>query len=238
MDIIVDSQKLNQPAEDIFLQLHHTIDNTKSCYQVALLEVSFNIGYYNVSQEMGNNAFQYFNGSTTKYMKIVDGLYNVDSYFSEIKRKISGVGDKPDNINYETVDQNGRIILSVSGGYAFHIIGSNQDMLGFSKPTEIKGRIESDRPVSFFKFKNLYIHVDQINRERNYLNNQYNNLLKVIPVTSNNFGESVVHRFEVPRYLRLINGYIHQLHLTITDENNQLINFNDQPITYQLHISS
>lgn len=237
MDLFINSQSLKQPAENITLYLDNLIDNTKGCYKIALMEVSFCVGYYNISEKIGNNAFQYFNGSTTKYMKIVDGLYNVDLYFSEIKRKISADKDKPENINFETIDQTGKIILSVSDGYAFHIIGSNQDLLGFSKPTEIKGRIESDRSVNFSKFKNLFINLEQINRERNYLNNHYSNVLKVIPVTANNFGESVVHRFEVPTYHGLINTHIHQLHLSITNEDNQLVNFNDQPITYHLHIS-
>jgi hypothetical protein len=237
MNIFVDSQKLKQPAEDITLPLDNIIDNSKGCYQIALTEVSFYVGYYNISEKMGNNKFQYDNGGTIRNGTVDDGLYDVDTYFTEIKRKMSALGDKPDNVNFETRNQNAKIIITVSGGYTFDIIPSNQELLGFSSPKVIEKREVSDKAVNFLKFKNLYIHLDQINVEGNYFNSQYSDVLKVIPVTTNTFGESVLHRFKVPTYLKLNNIYINKMRMTITDEKNRIINFNNQPITYQLHIS-
>jgi hypothetical protein len=48
MKVVIDSQKLNQPGENIKVDLQQVLDNTCDKYSVTPVEISYYVGYYNL----------------------------------------------------------------------------------------------------------------------------------------------------------------------------------------------
>jgi hypothetical protein len=48
MKVVIDSQKLNQPGENIKVDLQQVLDNTCDKYSVTPIEISYYVGYFNL----------------------------------------------------------------------------------------------------------------------------------------------------------------------------------------------
>ena len=84
MKVVIDSQKLNQPGENIKVDLQQVLDNTCDKYSVTPVEISYYVGYFNLSSS--NNLYRYSTGTATFNNALPDGLYSVSSYFDAIKK--------------------------------------------------------------------------------------------------------------------------------------------------------
>jgi hypothetical protein len=217
MNIFIDSQRLNQPGENIKVDLQHVIDNTCDKYCVTPIEISYYAGYFNINET--NSAYRYSNGVSTFNATIAEGLYSVDTYFQAIKSAIL----IPDNINYSLNVNNGTVTISVVAPYTFSIIQANRELLGFDSLQTITSSATSDNPINFLPNKMLYFHLKQIKNKNNYFNGNNSDILARLPLTSANFGTLVQYRFDRPYSIVLDNSTITSLELTITDENNNII---------------
>ena len=224
-------------GEDCTITFQDVIDNRACNYYIALKEIWYVIGYYNISSKLGNNLAEYSNGAVTKTVKLPDGLYTIDSYFSEIhdQMKSKSDKDKPANIKLQKWAFNGKIVIRVSEKYTFNITSSNKELLGFNDTDTITLAGTSDKPINFNPFVNLYIHVQEINRTKNYVNGQYSDVIKCLPLTKSSFGETVSNTTS-SLYIPLLNTTINSLHITVTDIDNKIINFHGMPISYVFDI--
>lgn len=228
MNIFIDSQKLNQPGENIKVDLQHVIDNTCDKYCVTPIEISYYVGYFNITAS--NNGYRFFNGVTTFNGSINEGLYSLSTYFDAIKSAI------PTNLDYTFNNNNGKITITVTPPYTFSIIDENKDLLGFNSLQTITASATSDKSVDFFPNKMLYFHLKQIKNKNNYFNGNNSDILARLPITSNSFGELIQYKFERPYSIVLDNSTIANLELTITDEDNNIIDFHGLPVFYSLQI--
>jgi hypothetical protein len=231
MKVIIDSQKLNQPGENIKVDLQHVLDNTIDKYTITPVEISYYVGYYNLTST--NNSYRYSNGTTTFNNALPEGLYSISSYFDAIKKSIPN----PANINYVVNNYNGTITIQVTSPYTFSIIQSNLDLLGFNSTQTISTSANSDNPINFFPRKMIYVHLKQIKNNFNYYNGNKSDILARVPITTDIFGTLVQHKFDRPYVTILDNMTINNLELTITDENDDIIDFHGMPVFYTLEIN-
>ena len=222
-------------GEDYTINFQDVIDNRTCNYHIALKEISYVVGYYNISSKLGNNLAEYSNGTVTKTVKLPDGFYTIDTYFAEIHDQMKIKGDNPVYIKLQKWTFNGKIVIRVSEKYTFNITSSNKELLGFNDTDKITLAGTSDKPMNFTPFTNLYVHVQEINRTKNYVNGQYSDVIKSLPVTNSSFGETVSNTTS-SLYIPLLNTTINSLHITITDIDNKIINFNGMPISYVFDI--
>lgn len=237
MKVIIDSRQLQQKGENIKVDLQDTLDNRNDEYIITPRDIYYYVGYYNISATLNNNQFRYFNGSSTHNMSIPDGLYSLSSYFDIIKRRMTYIGDNASNINYNFNTYNGTVTIQVTPPYTFSIIEPNMNLLGFISTQIITDIATSNNPVCFTPYKMLYVHLKQLKNNFNYYNGMKSDILAKIPVTNDNFGTLVRCKFDLPYITILDNTTINSLELTITDENNNIVDFHGMPVVYTLEIS-
>jgi hypothetical protein len=225
-------------GEDYTIDFKDIIDNRDCNYHIALKEITYVVGYFNISRSIGNNLAEYFNGTTRKTVVLPDGYYNVDTYFSEIFDQMKIKGDKPVNLKYQKWTFNGKVVIRVLDKYTFNITSSNKNLLGFNNPVNITLVGTSDKPVNFAPFSNLCIHVQEINKTKNYVKGQYSDVISYLPLTKSAFGETVSSVFGEPLYIPLQKTTISSLHITVTDINNNIVSFNGMPISYLFDIKN
>src|SRR5882757_8325320 len=230
MKIIIDSQQNGQSGENQKIDLNYTINNQNDKYIIYPRDISYYVGYYNITTALGNNTVTYYNGTSTVNLTLSDGLYSLASYFNAIGEN--------NNISYNYQDYNGKVKISVTSPYTFSITNSNKNLLGFSLTQVINLSAVSDTSVNFLPYKMLYIHLKQINSSNNYFNGTPNDILARVPVTTDSFGTLVQYRFELPYASCLINTTISKLDISITDENGNIISFNGMPVFYTLEVDS
>lgn len=236
MKVIIDSQQLNQKGENMKIDLQDIIDNSNDNYIISPVNISYYVGYYNISSELVNNSVTYFNGTTTKSVFLPDGLYTLQSYFDYFKKLITANGDNSSNINYIYNNYNGTVTIQVTSPYIFSILNSNMKLLGFDMIQTITNSATSNNPVNFLPNKMLYIHLKQLKNNRNYFNGNKSDILAKVPITNDEFGTLVHYKFDLPYIIQLDNLTINSLELTITDENNNIIDFHNMPIFYTFEI--
>ncbi len=236
MKIIIDSQQLKQNGENIKVDLQDVLDNRNDEYVITPRDISYYVGYYNISTTFNNNQFRYSNGTATHNMSLPDGLYSLSSYFDAIKTRITYNVDNASNINYNFNSYNGKVTIQVTPPYTFSIIGPNMNLLGFISTQIITGVATSNNPISFTPYKMLYFHLKQLKNNSNYYNGMKSDILAKIPVTNDNFGDLVQCKFDLPFINVLDNTTINCLELTITDENNNIVDFHNMPVVYTLEI--
>ncbi len=236
MKVIINSQQLNQKGENIKVRLQDVLDNRNDEYIITPRDISYYVGYYNVSSDLKNNQFRYSNGTATFNKSLQDGLYSLSSYFDTIKTLITNSGDNSTNINYAFNSFNGKVAIQVKSPYTFSIIQSNMKLLGFNSAQIINSTATSNNPIDFLSLKMLYVHLNCLKNNDNYYNGNRSNILARIPVTNDNFGTLVQHKFDFP-YVNIIdNTTINTLELTITDENGNIVDFHGMPVFYTLEI--
>ena len=72
---------------------------------------------------------------------------------------------------------------------------------------------------------------------RNYFNGIKTDILAKVLATNDEFGTLVQCKVDSPYFILLENTTINSLELSITDENNKIIDFHGMPINYTLEIS-
>ena len=110
-------------------------------------------------------------------------------------------------------------------------------MLGFKDTIVITKNAISKRAVSFLPHKMLYVHLKQIKNNHNYFNGIKTDILAKVPATNDEFGTLVQYKVDSPYFIPLENTTINSLELSITDENNKIIDFHVMPFYYTLEIS-
>ncbi len=236
MKLIIDSQQLNQSGENIKIDLQSVIDNRSDEYVILLREISYYVGYFNISDDLGNNRVTYSNGSRTNNVFLPDGLYTLQNYFNVINMFINNSGDNEANIKYNYNDYEGRVIIYVTPPYTFSILHHQINLLGFDTTQIITNYAIAEHPVNFTSHKMLYIHLKQLKNSDIYFNGKKSDILAKVPVTNDKFGTLVTHKFDKLYTMELDNTSINSLELTITDENNSVIDFHNMPVFYVLEI--
>ena len=202
------------------INLQQPINNKCANKRIGLKSFTYTMGWYNLVEEY----FQIGEIPT----KITNGYYSFQQIANIFRFK---------NISLTVNETNGIASLitpnelKISKGLRL-VLGFGRNKRKFAENKTHYG----ERPVDFAIYKNLYVHLLQLNTSNNYFNGSPSTILSTVPVENKNFGDIVSVRFEHPEYKQLAHGDISELSIIVCDENGQNIDNNKLPINCVLEI--
>ena len=108
-------------------------------------------------------------------------------------------------------------------------------MLGFRDRGWAKGIYIGKQSIDLAPYKQLYVHLEQVNTSSNYFNGVPSTVIGVMPVVNKQFGDIVYTRF-YPEYRCLSNGTITELTIKVRDEHGNKIDNHGLPMSCVLEI--
>lgn len=194
---------------DKTINLQQYIDNRDGCKRVGLKSLTYTLGWYNLEYA----TVQVVNG---QLYKVPSGYYSFDQLSEWLESA---------RITLHVDETNG--IATLTSQSNIKISTQLKNVLGLTKKTLNAGEIYvGEQPIDFAVYKNLYVHLEQLNTAGNYFNGVSSTILAVVPVENKSFGDITTVRFEHADYKLLKNGTIDELKLTIRDEDGKKINNN------------
>ena len=203
------------------------IDNRRGGLKIGLRSITYTVGWFNVgeNQEISN---------LTSTKEVPPGLYGVKDLQTIIHEFTNAVLDinRANGLVSLTIPENEEIRLT---DQLLILLGLDDGLNGRALTA---GEYISDRPVNFTNIRNLYVHLDQVNSNSNFINGAPSNLLTTVGVSDKNFERfGDIHTFRIisPEFKRLQNGTISELKISILDEYSKVIETN-LPISITLEI--
>ena len=198
---------------------------------IRLISCSLYNSWYNL-KERGEIGFVDNNITTTKI--IPPGHYTLSS----IGKKMQELFE----IQYVTVkfdDSRGPIVLEnpynkkiIFDRDLTFLLGLNGNMKEISR-TQLKKQAVINRLASF---NNYFIHCDLLDKEENLFNGKPSTILACFDVDGKSF-ERVEYSPKDITMKKITSGkYISSIRITVTDENGELINFNNLPLRFEIEI--
>ena len=164
--------------------------------------------------------------SNNQIFKIPPGYYN----FTQLAEYLEPLG-----ITLDVNDKNG--IVTATSSNNVKISQQLKNVLGLPKKTiKVNETYIGDKPIDLCPIKNIYVHLEQLNTSYNFLNGKRSTVLGVIQVENKKFGDIITVKFDTPIYKYLSGGTIHELELSIRDEDNKKINNHNLPVSCVLEI--
>jgi len=248
--IKLDSSSLNQDSDNFTITFGNPIilntstnEQEKSKYEIALITADLWYSFSNISQELQNNTFKYYNGSAWKTVTLPNGNYQVSDIndFLEVTfdQNNDFTTDIDGNVTYNIVLAPNivtlKVELAIKNGYKLDLTTSKlNELIGFNQAiydttTSSTNRVDITRGVN-----SLSIHCSIAGGS--YDNNLGSDILySFVPQTGR--GSSIHIEPNYPIYLPLNEEqYINRIQMRITDQLNRKVSFNGEPVTYFLHI--
>jgi hypothetical protein len=209
--------------------------NTRGC-EVALSQITMTYSWNNISAAIGNNIIGYrtSSGGTTTFITLPDGNYvlnNISSYLQMSINQNSGTGTNIQIVaNGTTIKTN----VTLAGGYCLDLTrGTLYQMLGWTSPILIttQGLTASPTDANITTVNNVLVHCSLVSE--NYYNGTSSDILYTFPPAY--LPGSLIAINPLPVIFTRINmDVVNSIRLYITDENNQSLNLNNQPVTVTL----
>lgn len=199
--------------------LQKYIDNKNGNKRIGLKSFTYAIGWYNLVNEYIQKG--------ARPDRITDGYY---SY-----QQIADIFQST-NITLSVNETNG--IASLISPNEFRITEGLRNILGVgnNKIFTANKTHYGERTIDFAPYKQLYVHLEQINSSYNFFDGAPSDILGVVPVENKSFGDIVLVHFSNPEYKLLAHGDISELSISVCDVNGQKINNNGLPNSCVLEI--
>lgn len=223
--------KFNPPLE---------LDKTKK-YEMALVNLETYYSFPNITSR--NSSFKYSpdSGATWFSCQLPDGTYELQDINNEIQRcmRSNGHWDVDNDEYFVSIAANLstlRAILNISNGYQvdFQVENSIKSVLGFEN--KIYDRYtESENIVNILSINSILVNVDCI--QGSYVNGSHSpTIYSFFPNVSP--GYKIVQNPKNLIYLPVTLSTISSLEVSLTDQNEQLLNLRGETVTLRFHIKS
>lgn len=205
---------------DKTINLQQYIDNKCGSKRIGLKSFTYSIGWHNLIDE-------YIQKTDESLNKITNGYYS----FQQIADIFQS-----NNIILSVNETNG--IASLITPDELKISKGLRQILGFGSKRRfaVNETHYGERTIDFAPYKQLYVHLEQINSAYNFFDGAPSNILGVVSVENKSFGDIVHTHFSNPEYKQLAHGDISELSISVCDENGHKINNNGLPISCALEI--
>ena len=222
--------------------LFQPLQTNNKQFKIAVTFLSADNGIFNDTNS--NNKFYFFKSISDEdhiQISIRPGVYEIEALNNEIKRIIIDEGHYTE-ANYPFIikpDFNtlGSIIEIIPQGSVISFVPDDSigQLLGFAKTTIYEEYKLSPNPVDIISFDNIFIECD-IARGMIYQGKQ-SNIMHNWTMTVNP-GYKYVERFfgGVTWYMMETKDIISSICFKLKNENNQLVSFNGQSVTFRLSI--
>ena len=212
----------------------------KKVYEIALVNLETYYSFPNIDDL--NNIFVYSHdqGQTWTKIKIPTGSYEIDDLNQTIRFEMEKVGhyDEVNQESYIKIAANSntlKSILIIGQGYQVDFNQQNNlsKVLGFTGKKYIEGFHESEKPVNILSINSILVNIDII--DGSYVNGKTKNTIySFFPDVSPGYKiiESPVNLV----YLPILPYTIQNLNLSITDQDENVLNLRDEKLTARFHI--
>ena len=212
----------------------------KKVYEIALVNLETYYSFPNIDDS--NNIFVYSHdqGQTWTKIKIPTGSYEIGDLNQTIRFEMEKVGhyDEVNQESYINIAANSntlKSILIIGQGYSvdFNQPNNLSKVLGFTGKKYIEGFHESEKPVNILSINSILVNIDII--DGSYVNGKTKNTIySFFPDVSPGFKiiESPVNLV----YLPILPYTIQNLNLSITDQDENLLNLRGEKLTARFHI--
>ena len=212
----------------------------KKVYEIALVNLETYYSFPNIDDS--NNIFVYSHdrGQTWTKIKIPTGSYEIGDLNQTIRFEMEKVGhyDEVNQESYINIAANSntlKSILIIGQGYSvdFNQPNNLSKVLGFTGKKYIEGFHESEKSVNILSINSILVNIDII--DGSYVNGKTKNTIySFFPDVSPGFKiiESPVNLV----YLPILPYTIQNLNLSITDQDENLLNLRDEKLTARFHI--
>lgn len=217
-------------------------------FELALVYLKCSKSWHNISKALNNNKFRYSLDGGLTYSTIIleDGNYEMYDIIEEVSEQIenlSHVNSEGEHIltivpHYPTLKTKLKV-AKVNGIEPEDVIidfsiSDFGKLLGFTK-TQYTGSkaYKSESKIDITPIKEILVHCDVVNGSY-YNNDKAQIIYRFNPCT----GSNGVIEFHVdnPLYLPVIGERIDSIKMKLTDQLGRRIIFNDQDVSYMLHI--
>ena len=206
-------------------------------YEIALVNLETYYSFPNIDET--NNVFVYSpdNGNSWVKIKIPEGSYEIDDINNTIQHEMEK-RDHYDSINneyYINISANSNTLKSVLiiESVDFNQRNSLAKVLGFTRVKYEEGFHESENVVNILTINSILVNIDMISGS--YVNGATKNTIySFFPKVSPGYRiiESPVNLV----YLPLILDTIDNLNVSITDQDDHLLNLRNEKLTIRFHI--
>ena len=212
----------------------------KKVYEIALVNLETYYSFPNIDDS--NNIFVYSHdqGQTWTKIKIPTGSYEIDNLNQTIRFEMEKVGhyDEVNQESYINIAANSntlKSILIIGQGYQvdFNQPNNLSKVLGFTGKKYIEGFHESEKSVNILSIDSIFVNIDII--DGSYVNGKTKNTIySFFPDVAPGFKiiESPVNLV----YLPILPYTIQNLSLSITDQDENLLNLRGEKLTARFHI--
>ena len=214
--------------------------DTKKVYEIALVNLETYYSFPNIDDS--NNIFVYSHdqGQTWTKIKIPTGSYEIGDLNRTIRFEMEKMRhyDEVNQESYIKIAANSntlKSILIIDKGYSVDFNQQNNlsKVLGFTGKKYIEGFHESEKPVNILSINSIFVNIDII--DGSYVNGKTKN-------TIYSFFPNVAPGFKIIEspvnlvYLPILPYTIQNLNLSITDQDENLLNLRNEKLTVRFHI--
>jgi len=247
--LTLDSSKINNSVGGNFtvhfpsgIPLQEHLDSLRS-HEIALVAADLWYTWHNIKASYGNNTFRYYNGSVWRDITLPDGNYQINDLNVYLHDKMvenndyttNTDGEKEYSINLLPNEVTIKVRVELSDSYQIDFSTSDlNELLGFEKQiytttVESPNRVDITRGIN-----SLLIHCSLVNNS--YDNGTAGDILYTFtPQVSR--GSSIHVEPNNPIYVPIsLASQINTINMRITDQQNRVIDFNGEPVTYFLLI--
>ena len=172
-------------------------------------------------------------GVTWRTLGISPGCYDLNSLRDEIFR---GLGNKPFemDVNMNTF----KSIIDIKDDkfrIDFTQSGTIRDILGFSSVILKKGRTISTSTIQITNTRSINFHCDLITGSYNSEGN-LSDIIYSFPAYKVGPGKKIVEDKHIPRYFPVTKQVIDRINFSVSDNNNEPLDFIDEPVAWCIYI--
>ena len=209
-------------------------------YEIALVNLETYYSFPNIDDT--NNVFVYSHdqGVTWTKIKIPEGSYEIDDINNTIKHEMEKRGhyDSINEDHYISISANSntlKSVLIIESGYQvdFNQPNNLSKVLGFTGTKYEEGFHKSENVVNILRINSILVHIDIISGS--YVNGTTKNTIySFFPKVS--LGYKIIETPVNLVYLPIIFDTIDSLNITITDQDDNLLNLRNEILTIRFHI--
>lgn len=209
-------------------------------WNCALTKITTYYSWYNISAQLNNNIFQYYNGTTTRTLTIPDGTYSFPDLMTEIQDLMITYGDYTAGtpnvfaINASLDDSTGYITLTLTDSFTVTFINQGMaNIWGANMTTYSTSTIMQNKAQIRAGIDTIFVHVNLVSGN-SYINGGTSDVIY-------NFAADVPENGIIdiePGILEFIgvslDTQIQMIHIYLTDQKGNILNLNGAPLTVSL----
>ena len=209
-------------------------------YEIALVNLETYYSFPNIDDTNNVFVYSYDQGVTWTKIKIPEGSYKIDDINNTIKHEMEKRGhyDSINEDHYINISANSntlKSVLIIESGYQvdFNQPNNLSKVLGFTGTKYEEGFHESENVVNILRINSILVNIDIISGS--YVNGTtkstiYSFFPKVSP------GYKIIESPVNLVYLPITLDTIDSLNVTITDQDDHLLNLRNEKLTIRFHI--